>query len=120
VRYWADECIGDGAIRLLRVQAAADVHPMSAEFAAAPAQRWAADGWQPCPGAQAAITAWMSDLGEISAERVETTQAEVLAWYANSVGAVDRIRESLPLDELASVEHFVWILQDGNVIGSMR
>jgi hypothetical protein len=120
VRYWADECIGFGAIRLLRVQATDDVHPMSAEFAAAPAQRWAADGWQPCPGAQAAITAWMSDLGEISPERVESAQAEVLAWHANSVGAVGRIRDSLPLDELASVEHYVWIMADGNVIGSLQ
>lgn len=120
MRYWADECIGDGAIRLLRVQAADDVHPMSAEFAAAPAHRWAADGWQPCPGAQGAITEWMSDLGEIDAERVESAQAEVLAWHANCVGALDRIRDALPLDELVSVEHYVWITQDCNVIGSMR
>jgi hypothetical protein len=113
-------CIGIGAVRLLRVQAADDVHPMSAEFAAAPAERWAGDGWQPCPAAQAAITAWMSDLGEITAERVESAQAEVLAWHAKPVGAVDRIRNSLPGDELASVEHYVWNMQDGNVIGSMR
>lgn len=87
MRYFGDVDLTDGCHSLFRIDTDRRATRGSAAFAAGPADVWGVDGWTSSQHAQHAITAWMTEYGEIHAEKAAQAMADVL--QVRGVSAVE-------------------------------